>query len=276
MADIMQGDPHLNFPSSMLFFGCGNMGGAMLNGWIAAGIDPERFSVIDPFANDLPQGVRHIEAAAALSGPVEVLILAIKPQMLAELREAIAVCVGPNTLIVSILAGIGIETLQTHFSGTHIMRLMPNLAASIGKSPMAMASNTLNDAERAAISGWMAPLGTPIWIDDESQFDAITALAGSGPAFVYRFIDALALGGKELGLAPEVANELALAMVEGAAILAAQSSDPLKSLAAKVTSPGGTTAAGLAILDEDDRLSKLISATLRAARDRGVALGKGE
>ena len=120
----------------------------------------------------------------------------------------------------------------------------------------------------------MAPLGTPEWLADEGQLDAVTALAGSGPAFVYRFIDGLAAAGAELGLQPDQARRLALAMVEGASALAAASPDSPAELARKVTSPGGTTAAGLAVLDKDEALARLVEATLRAARDRGAELAR--
>lgn len=122
----------------------------------------------------------------------------------------------------------------------------------------------------------MLPLGTPVWIEDESQMDAVTALAGSGPAFVYRFIDAMAKGGVAAGLPEDTSARLALATVEGAARLAAESSASPSTLARRVTSPGGTTAAGLAVLDAEDGLSKLVEETLKAARDRGRELAKGE
>jgi pyrroline-5-carboxylate reductase len=274
MTDQMTDDQHLEFPGNVLFFGCGNMGGAMLRGWIAAGVDPARFIVIDPVASDLPADVRHFKNTAELDTPADVVILAIKPQLLPALRNDIAACLSDNAMLVSIMAGTSIETLSANFQSARVARLMPNLAAAIGKSPLALTSNILDTDERAALSNWIEPLGTPIWIADESQMDAVTALAGSGPAFVYRFIDALAAGGAALGLDREVSNQLALSMVEGAAILAAESSESLQKLAARVTSPGGTTASGIAVLDDHDQLAKLVETTLRAARDRGIQLGK--
>ncbi len=270
----MSNDDVILFPQSILLFGCGNMGGAMLQGWIAAGIDPSHFIVLDPFAKDLPAGILHIKSADQLPAPVDIILLAVKPQMLGELQNDIAHCLSPNAMLISIMAGIDCANLKRRFPQTQILRLMPNLAAAIGKSPMAIFSEALPKERRSAMAKFLSPLGPPIWIQDESQMDAVTALAGSGPAFMYRIIDALASGGAELGLEPATASQLALAMVEGAAALAAQSDLPPAALAAKVTSPGGTTSAGLAILDADDALKILIENTLRAARDRGAELGK--
>jgi len=149
---------------------------------------------------------------------------------------------------------------------------MPNLAAAIGKSPMGLFAAGLDESARHDVTALLAPLGQPEWLAREDQLDAVTALAGSGPAFVYRLIAALAEGGAELGLEPGQADRLARAMVEGAATLAAGSPESPAELARRVTSPGGTTAAGLAVLDRDQALARLIAETLRAARDRGAEL----
>ncbi len=270
----MSNDDVIASPQSILLFGCGNMGSAMLQGWIAAGIDPSHFMALDPVAGTLPDGVTHFKSAAELPTQPDVVILAIKPQMLGELQDDIARCLSPNAVLISIMAGIDCANLQSRFPKILILRLMPNLAAAIGKSPMAIFSETLPAERRNALTQFLSPLGPPIWIKAEGQMDAVTALAGSGPAFIYRIIDALVSGGVALGLEPTAASQLALAMVEGAAALAAQSDLSPTALAAKVTSPGGTTAAGIAILDADDAMRILIENTLRAARDRGAELGK--
>lgn len=264
-----------DFPASMLIFGCGNMGGAMLRGWIAGGVDPARFTVIDPVADNLPDGVRLLRSATAASGQFEAVLLGIKPQLLAELAPAIAPLLAPYATLVSILAGTTSATLANHFTESRIVRLMPNLAAAIGKSPLGLWSAEGDPGFRSGIDHWFSPLGQPLWLDSEAQMDAVTALAGSGPAFVYRYIDALAAGGAALGLSPELSGKLALAMVEGAALLAAQSEEGPAALAKRVTSPGGTTAAGLGVLDKDNALAQLVQATLRAAAMRGAELAKG-
>ena len=262
------------FPSQILLFGCGNMGGAMLRGWIAGGVAADNFTVVDPRATDLPTGVRLCRSASEVSEQFDIVILGIKPQMLAELADEISGLVAPNAMLVSILAGAETLTLSRYFPDARIIRLMPNLAAAIGKSPLGLYSSELSDDGKQVIDSILAPLGTGVWLSDEAQMNAVTALAGSGPAFVYRFIDTLAKGGVELGLSPEISARLGLSMVEGAALLAAEARESPSELAAKVTSPGGTTAAGLGVLDTDDALARLVSATLRAASERGAELAR--
>ncbi len=262
------------FPRQVLIFGCGNMGGAMLRGWIASGVDPACFAVVDPFVTGLPEGVKQYHDASEVTAIFDVALLGIKPQMLSELAPAIAALLAPGTTLISILAGARCAALERHFPTAHIVRLMPNLAAAIGKSPLGLWSPDFGPAEKSALESWLAPLGRSIWLNDEAQMDAVTALAGSGPAFVYRFIDALGAAGTQLGIVPEVAAQLALSMVEGAALLAAQSRESPAELAARVTSPGGTTAAGLNVLDKGNALAILIEETLRAATQRGAELAE--
>jgi pyrroline-5-carboxylate reductase len=245
----------------MLLFGCGNMGRAMLDGWLAGGIDPAAFVVVDPYAEDLPTGV-----GTTTDRQFSIALLAIKPQMFAELSADFEALLAPDALVISILAGTQIEALQAKLPGRPIIRLMPNLAAALGKSPLGLFP------KHDGLEQLLAPLGKAFWLDSEQQMDAVTALAGSGPAFVYRFIDALAAGGTKLGLSPQQALGLATSMVESAAQLAATSDADPKELARRVTSPGGTTAAGLAVLDADGALERLVEATLAAARDRGAEL----
>ena len=258
--------------SPMLLFGCGNMGRAMLDGWLRSGVDPACFVVVDPLARDLPAGIFHVQDSIMLEQKFATAVLAIKPQLFREAANDIQRVLKHDALVFSILAGTQLATLEEALPGQNIIRLMPNLAAAIGKSPMGMF--TFATLDQAAIEQLINPLGTPFWLTSEAQMDAVTALAGSGPAFVYRFIDALAQAGGELGLDAETALGLATSMVEGAAVLAANSGDNPRELARRVTSPGGTTAAGLSVLDDADALKSLILATLVAARDRSVELAK--
>ncbi len=259
--------------SPLLLFGCGNMGRAMLDGWLAAGFDPHCFVVIDPHAGNLPDGVRHVESADDANRPFSAMMLGIKPQLFDALKADMVKCVANDAVILSLLAGTRSETLAEAFPGRDIVRIMPNLAAALGKAPIGIFTESRAHLQQS-LTKMFAPLGQPIWIDAEEQMDVVTALAGSGPAFVYRFIDALAKAGGMLGLSETQSSNMALAMVEGAAILAARSADTPGALADKVTSPGGTTAAGLSVLDQDAALNNLIAQTLRAARDRGVELSK--
>jgi pyrroline-5-carboxylate reductase len=256
----------------MLLFGCGNMGGAMLAGWLAAGIDPASFVVVDPFAKQLPDGVIHHSDSKAVMQTFGIVLVGIKPQIFGELATDIERLLTPNALVISILAGTRTETLNDKLPGRKVMRLMPNLAAAIGKSPMGLFSP--NSIDQKAVDALIAPLGTSHWLKREEQIDSVTALAGSGPAFVYRFIDALTKAGAELGLDAQTSLGLAKAMVSGAAELAARDDASPEDLARRVTSPGGTTAAGLAVLDKDQALDQLIATTVKAARDRGAELAK--
>lgn len=255
---------------SILIVGCGNMGGAMLAGWLAAGFDPARFTVVDPVLAEAPAGVRLLREVP--SGAFDVVLLGIKPQALGEVAPALEPATR-GAIVLSILAGAELATLAAHFPAARaLVRVMPNLAAAIGKSPLGLFGHGLDAAGLAGVQAFLDPLGTAEWLASEDQLDAVTALAGSGPAFVYRFIAALAEGGAALGLDPAQAGRLARSMVEGAAMLAANSADEPAELARRVTSPGGTTAAGLAVLDADQAFLRLIEATLRAARDRGAEL----
>jgi pyrroline-5-carboxylate reductase len=248
----------------------------MLRGWLAADFAPVTFHIIDPVAENLPEGVHVHRSSAALGKRFDVVILGIKPQLLTELAPEIKRILNPGATVISILAGTTTNTLSACFPDARVVRLMPNLAAAIGKSPLGVFAPHDDAQQRAEMASLLSPLGAVIWIDDEAHMDAVTALAGSGPAFVYRFIDALTQGGEAAGLPRDVAAQLAMAMTEGAAILAATASETPADLARRVTSPGGTTAAGLAVLDSNAALNILVTDTLRAARDRGAELAKGD
>lgn len=272
----MNSDHAPSWPGTLMIVGCGNMGGAMLAGWLAAGFAPARFTIVDPNLAAAPTGVRLLRELPQpdnCAANFDAVLLGIKPQLLDEVVPALATLIGRNSVVLSILAGVELASLIARLPQARaVVRIMPNLAAAIGKSPVVMVGQATGEGERETIAALMTPLGSPEWLADEGLFDAVTALVGSGPAFVYRFIAALAQGGQELGLPSDQAARMALAMVEGAAALAASSPlDPVE-LARRVTSPGGTTAAGLKVLDDQDGLAKLASATLRAARDRGAEM----
>lgn len=265
--------PDWRWPDSMLLVGCGNMGGAMLEGWLASGMDASRFTIIDPQLGEAPHGVELLRQVP--DRRFDALLLAVKPQLLAEVGPAVASVVTGDCVVLSILAGVRLPHLASRFpKAGGLVRIMPNLAAAIGKSPVALAAQGLDAGQSTAVTKLMEPLGTPQWLEDEGLFDLVTALAGSGPAFVYRFIDAMASGAADLGLHPDQARQLALATVEGAALLASGSEHSPAELANRVASPGGTTRAGLDVLDTDEALSRLLEATLRAARDRSAELAR--
>lgn len=246
------------------------MAGAMLSRWLATGMEAASVTVIDP-ALPVFAGVLAV-ATLPDEAPPAMLMLGVKPQMLGDLAPVVGRAVGPETVVLSILAGIRHATLVEAFpQAAQMVRVMPNLPVVIGEGAVALHAP---GAGRADVTALMAPLGLVEWIDDEGQFDAVTALSGSGPAFVYRFAQALAEGGAALGLSPDLANRLARATVAGAASLAKASPEPLGTLADRVASKGGSTRVGLDVLDEGAALATLVAAALKAAETRNRELGK--
>ncbi|MEP0191583.1 MAG: pyrroline-5-carboxylate reductase [Erythrobacter sp.] len=256
----------------LLIIGCGNMGGAMLAGWLTAGEAPSRFAVLDPALVAAPDGVVLHRDPSDATGHDAVLI-GFKPQQLGALSPALQDVTGAGVTVYSLLAGITLEQLQSAFPNAKAhVRVMPNLAARIGKSPVILAQRGLDDVARDTAFAFYDKLGSANWLEDEAQFDLVTALAGSGPGFVYRFIDALAGATSALGLDEDTAQQLALTMVEGAASLAARADVAPAELADRVASPGGMTREGLNVLDDDKALFALLTETLRKTRDRGAEL----
>jgi pyrroline-5-carboxylate reductase len=262
-----------DWPASLLFVGCGNMGGAMLAGWLSGGIDPAHFTVVDPQLTEVPAGVSLLRELPP--GPFDVVLLGIKPQLLDQIAPALAPLAGPETMLLSILAGVELESLDARFpQAGGLVRVVPNLAAAIGKSPVALISRGLDTAKKESVAALMTPLGAPEWLDDETQFDLVTALIGSGPAFVYRFIDALAQGASALGLTSDQAGRLAVAMAEGAGALAAASPHSPAELACRVASPGGMTQVGLDVLDADSAFAQMVKAALGSAAARSAEMAR--
>lgn len=256
---------------NILLVGCGNMAGAMLSGWLAGGIPAARFTVVDPQRTSVPEGVTLLQDLP--EGRFDAVLLGIKPQGLDDVAPLLAPLVGRETVLFSILAGVEFASLAERFPNVGaIVRIMPNLAAAIGKSPIALDARGLDETGRAAVTALMAPLGTPEWLAGEHLFDAVTALAGCGPAFVYRFIDSLAAGAVALGLDEAQSQRLALAMVEGASLLAAASEFSPGELADKVASPGGSTRAGMGVLDAGGALAAVIASAMTASRDRNAEM----
>jgi pyrroline-5-carboxylate reductase len=241
------------------------MGGAMLRRWLAAGMVPEQMTVVTRTERTLPEGVRW---ASHVSSDVEpqLLVLAVKPQQLDTVAPMLA-DVQP-TMLLSILAGVEEAALAARFRAGAIVRAMPNLPVAIGKGVTVLFSSTDNAGARSVAEALATPLGHYEWTADEGLFDAMTALAGSGPGFVFRFADALARAGEALGLPADQARRLALATLEGSAIMAAASEDSPAVLADRVASPGGSTREGLNVLDRDDALVRLLAKTLAAAERR--------
>jgi pyrroline-5-carboxylate reductase len=253
--------------------GCGNMGGAMLRGWLAQGIAASRITVIDPGAPVVPAGVTVVSAPSDDKPAPSTLILAVKPQILSSLVPMLVPFAQKETLLMSILAGAEIPTLRSLFTQVeHVLRVMPNLPAAIGRGVSILYADTALD--RASISPVFEPLGRVEWIEQEDQFHAITALTGCGPAFVFRYAEAMAQAAAALGLDADQATRLALATIEGAAAFAASQDETLGQLADRVASPGGVTREGLNVIDGDDRLFTVMRDTLSAADAKNREMAK--
>ncbi|MDM7956865.1 pyrroline-5-carboxylate reductase [Blastomonas sp.] len=263
------------FPQSLLVIGSGNMAGAMLRGWFARGLEPATVTVVDPSPRDLPEGVRHLTTIDSSIAAPEWLLLGIKPQMLADVAPKLASLDLSGALLVSMLAGVEITGLRKAVPGARtIARIMPNMAIGIGQSVTALYAEPLEPAEHRRLESLFAMLGTAEWLTDESQMHLVTALSGSGPAYLFRFIDALSKGAVAMGMPADQAARFALGMVRGSADLAQQSPETPAQLAERVASPGGTTRAALNVFDADDALDRLVADAMAAAARRSVELGQ--
>jgi pyrroline-5-carboxylate reductase len=252
----------------LLMVGAGNMGGAMLHRWIADGMDPANVTVVSPSGRPMPAGVAVVPAIpAADDATFDAILLALKPQQLPTLRGGALAGHAPRMLI-SILAGVEEATLATMCDAGAVVRAMPNLPVAIGRGVTALHSSTADPAIRDTVTALMRPLGLVEWIAAEGQFDDVTALAGCGPAFVFRFADALAQAASALGLPADQAARLALATLDGSASMAAAAGESPAVLADRVASPGGSTRKGLDVLDRRDGLVALLTDTRAASARR--------
>ena len=258
----------MRWPANIWMIGCGNMGGAILHAWLDNGLPPKNITIIKPSQSELPRGITSQPDYPVGAAP-NLVVLAMKPHQLGEVAEELSPLLGAKTNVVSILAGTELGVLHGALPAVGaIVRLMPNMAVTVGKSPMIMIGNDISTDLHDQMDALFSPLGPPEWLEHEEQMHLATALAGSGPAFLFRFIDALAVSAQELGMEKEQAGRLALKMVEGAAILAASSKYDPGTLANQVASPNGVTRKGLDVLDADGRVNGLLKDVLKAAMER--------
>ncbi len=258
---------------ALWLIGSGNMAGAMLRRWLAVGLEPASVTVIRPSGAPVAGGVRVLTRPPAGGGPA-VALLGVKPQMLDAVAPAYRDLFGPDTTLISILAGVELASLRARFpAASAIVRAMPNTPAALGKGATALYSDDADPEARALVERLMRLLGQVEWIADEALLDVVAALTASGPAFAFRFIEALAEGASNLGLPRDQAVRLATSTVEGAGSLARLSGEGPHQLAERVASPGGMTRKGLDVLDSDDALNRLVEATLAAAVRRSREMG---
>jgi pyrroline-5-carboxylate reductase len=268
----MTSGPRLPVPT--WFVGCGNMGGAIVAGWRMAGVDLSSAMAIRP--SGLPvEGVHTVSGIADAGRPPQLVILGFKPQKLDEVAPELRKFLSSKTVVVSILAGVEATSLRERFPGVaSIVRAMPNLPVAIRRGVVALYSPDADQATQQLLSNIFTPLGYVPWVADEARLAAVGSVAGAGPAYVARFVAALAKAGEKRGLSRELAETIALETVLGTAWMAASSGEDMESVARRVASPKGTTEAGLAVLDHDEVLDQLIALTIDAAGRRGAELAE--
>lgn len=257
----------------LVLIGCGRMGGALLDGWLKNGLAHGAVHVVDP--NPRPElASLGVSVNGDLPGGPAVLVIAVKPQMMADVLPRLSV--GADTLVVSVAAGVTIAAYEAAFPASAIVRTMPNTPAAIGQGITAIIGNArAGETELQLAETLMSAVGRVVRLEDEGQMDAVTALSGSGPAYVFHMIEAMAAAGAAEGLSPALALALARATVAGAGALAVHEDEDPAKLRENVTSPGGTTAAGLGeLMDADSGLPPLMRRTIAAAAARGRELGK--
>jgi pyrroline-5-carboxylate reductase len=271
-------DDHLNpmDANRLWLVGCGVMGGALLGRWRLAGMPDSAIVVVDPRPTGLPSdfaGILVTDTVDAMSaGPPDVVVLGVKPQLVAEVAGSLREVLTQPYLLVSMMAGVRTATLASLLPVARIARIMPNMAARVGEGVTAAFLPVASVPDQALLAALMRAAGPVVWLDDEQRFDAVTAISGSGPAFLFRFIEVLAGAGEAAGLDPDMAVLLARQTMIGAAALLREGEASPAELRAAVTSPNGTTQAGLDALDGDGALSALIRLTVRAAADRSRVL----
>jgi pyrroline-5-carboxylate reductase len=259
----------------LVLVGAGNMGSAMLTGWLAAGMDPRTIVVIEPHPADIQPlhtpGLRLLpDAPDVVAGA---LVLAVKPQVFGTVLPKVAPMRGETTLVVSIAAGITLATLRTLGPGP-LVRAIPNTPAAVGKGMTAAVAEGCSAAERAYAHKLLASMGLVAWIEDEALIDVATAVSGSGPAYVFHLVECLAAAGEAQGLPPAVAAKLARQTIIGAGALLERSPVGPDELRRNVTSPGGTTAAALAVLTDEGAMETLVRRAVDAATRRSRELGQ--
>jgi len=272
----------LALDGTLLLVGAGNMGSALLAGWLGRGLDPARIVVQDPAP---PPRVKErldtlgVEARAevrALPQVPAVLVVAVKPQVMDDVFPPLARLAGKGTVVLSVAAGRPIAGFEAHLPpGTAVVRAMPNTPASVGRGiTVAVSNGHVTPAQREICDELLRAVGEVAWIADENLMDAVTAVSGSGPAYVFYLAECLAEAGVKAGLPPDLARQLARWTVAGAGELLHRSDLEARVLRQNVTSPNGTTFAALQVLMAENRLAKLLEEAVAAAARRSRELAK--
>lgn len=272
----------LQFDGPVLLAGAGKMGAAMLSGWLARGLSPRDVLIQEPqLAGEAAElaakhGITVSPSFESLSASPAVIIAAVKPQVMEQVFPPLAKLAGPGTVVLSIAAGKSIASFEKHLNpGAAVVRAMPNTPAAIGRGITgAVANAAVTQSQKSACDALLSAVGEVVWVEDERLIDAVTAVSGSGPAYVFYLAECLAEAGRAAGLDADLAMQLARVTVTGAGELMHRSALPAATLRQNVTSPGGTTAAALGVLmREENGLAALMREAVLAAEKRGRELG---
>ncbi len=264
--------------NGLVLLGCGKMGSAMLQGWLADGLPAPSVYVQDPFPLDWVKSTG-VHLNVDLPEKPAIVLIAVKPQMMAEALPVLQAMGNGETVFLSVAAGVSIEQYEDILGGeTPIIRAMPNTPAAVGKGVTAIIGNRQTSTEQLDLADMLlSAVGQVVRLDHEGQMDAVTGLSGSGPAYVFHLIECLAAAGEAQGLASDLAMTLAKATVAGSGALAEATDETPTQLRINVTSPNGTTQAGLDVLMEDQTgLARLVRATVGAATERSKELANGK
>ncbi|MBT5046943.1 MAG: pyrroline-5-carboxylate reductase [Rhodospirillaceae bacterium] len=263
----------------LLLVGCGKMGGALLGGWLGRDVDPASVTIVEPYGADAIAakfGVKAVEELDALDKGAApgVVVYAVKPQAMDDIVPGYRRFVRPETVFLSIAAGRPISFFEKHLGDdAAIIRSMPNTPAAVGRGITVACGNAhITEQQKTRCHGLLEAVGEVAWVEDEGLMDAVTAVSGSGPAYVFLLIETMAEAGVAAGLDPALAEQLARATVIGSGELARQSPDPAATLRQNVTSPGGTTAAALDVLMDTNGMKDLMTRAIDAATRRSREL----
>ncbi len=262
----------------LLLIGGGRMGAAMLSGWLASGLDAAAVSVVEPYEGTRQAlvathpGLTVVSSIDAISASPSVVILAVKPQVMDDVMAPLQLLQG--ALIISIAAGKTLGYFETHLGADRsIIRVMPNTPAAVGAGiSVAVGNAQVSSQNRALATALLAAVGMVEWVDDETLIDAVTAVSGSGPAYVFHLVEAMAQAGVDAGLDADLAMKLARQTIIGSGVLMTADVSDARTLRQNVTSPGGTTQAALDVLMGDGRLQALMTEAIAAAKKRSTEL----
>lgn len=273
----------LKINGSVVLAGAGKMGAALLAGWLDGGLDPAQVTIQEPelsgAARDLASkhDIKTVARLEPQAVPPTAIVVAVKPQVMDEVFPILARAAGPETVVVSIAAGKTLQSFERHLlEASAVVRAMPNTPAAIGRGITgAVANSHVTSAQKTICEGLLGAVGDVVWVPGEELMDSVTAVSGSGPAYVFLLVEALAEAGVAAGLDAATAMRLARATVSGAGELLSRSASDATTLRENVTSPGGTTAAALAVLmREGNGLKELMRDAVLAAQKRGRELGR--